>query len=183
MATIPTPKTWAAGLWSAADMNIHMRDTLEFFLNPPLCVVRKDESPITIPRFGQAPISWDSAVIDNDGCFNTSSNTRLTANTPGYYVFVLQLQWWRDGGADDSRFHYLVRYNSAGVQQENGFPHMSNRKRGDESYTQSVVFAMNAGDYVVASYRKWVEEDQIVQYSPPDGRYGNQLDMRWISAL
>jgi hypothetical protein len=181
--TIPIPKTWAAGLWSTAEMNVHMRDLLSWFLRPPMCIVRRDKSAQTLPDFGLDPIQWDSVVIDSDGIFDTDDPTRLTAATPGYYLITLQVQWLQDSVNTDTRFHLLYVFNAAGVQQEVVFLHTNQYLQSSESYTNTTTVALNTGDYVIAKARIWLNTTRLAGLDPDNGAYGCQIDMRWVSTL
>lgn len=183
MTTIPTPKTWAAGHWSTAEMNVHMRDVVQFFLTPPLCILRKEQGSQALANLATDPVSWDTVVYDSDGCFDSGMNTRVTAQTPGYYLFTAQVQWFHDPANTDTRSHFLYVYNSAGVLQEQHFLHCNRFQQTSESYTSSTVAPMNAGDYAILKVRIWTNATQLVGWDPTLGYYGCQMDMRWLSAL
>lgn len=190
MATLPTPKTWSAGLWSAADMNKEMRDILGFFLRPPLCVVRKENSSqrvgttSSIAVFGSQQVTWDTVIHDSDACFNSSQSTRLTANTSGYYHLTLQMQWvMPDVAINTHRAQYIYKYDSAGTQLEKAAIYRNVGLVTDETFTGSMVMQMNLGDYVVAvADLFYMNNEELAEYDPSAGRYGCQFEMRWISA-
>lgn len=191
MATLPTPKTWSAGLWSAADMNKEMRDTLVFYLHPPLCIVRKDNDAQQVGNgsgigfAGRSSITWDTVVHDSDECFNSSDSTKLMANTPGYYHLTLQVQWvMPDVAINTHRGQYIDRYSSSGTKIETASIYRNNAQTTDETYTGSMVMQMNVGDYVVAiADLFYMNNDVLAEHDPSAGRYGCQFEMRWVSAL
>ncbi|MGW0805279.1 hypothetical protein [Nonomuraea sp. NPDC002799] len=189
--TLPTHMTWSAGIWSAADMNKEMRDALVFYLRPPMCIVRKDNSPQRIAStsgitsFGSQQVTWDTVVHDSDAIFNSSQSTRLTANTPGYYHITLQMQWIQpDTSINAHRGQYLDRYNAAGVKVETAATYRNVSLATDESHTASVVMQMSQGDYIIAvADLFYTNNDELAQRDSATSRYGCQLEMRWLSTL
>lgn len=190
MADIPNPKTWTAGLWSAAEMNREMRDTLQFFLNPPICIIRKEDQPQDV-RNGvlNVPINWDVVVYDNDSCFSTSDRTRLTVQTSGYYLINGQFQWYIfQSLPDDVRLNYARVFNADGSEQQQVWIHNNEYGTSITSYSGSTVIPMNAGQYLIFYAGKWTgaigdQEDSIVGYDTANGFYGCQASIRWVSAL
>ncbi|HEX4816710.1 MAG TPA: hypothetical protein VFV66_28545 [Nonomuraea sp.] len=181
---LPDPKTWAPGIWSVAEMNVQMRDAEQFFLQPPLCIVRKDQSPQTLPPFSSDLVIWDTVVRDNNHFYDSSKPTRLTAQLAGYYLFTLQLQWLRDPVTDEPRYHRVQLFNQAGTVLETLLLFQNDMKQTNESYTSSAIAAMNAGDYAVARAHEFAPTtNQLAELDPSSTQYGCQMDMRWVSAL
>jgi len=87
MATVPVQITWVSGqVVTAAQMNANVRDAVNFLLNPPAAAVRQTVAQ-TLTTAVSTAITMDIEDRDNDGMHSTSSNTsRLTANTPGWYL-------------------------------------------------------------------------------------------------
>jgi hypothetical protein len=85
--TVPVQITWVAGqIVTAAQLNANVRDAVNFLLNPPAAAVRQTVAQ-TLTTATTTAITMDTEDRDNDGMHSTSSNTsRLTANTPGWYL-------------------------------------------------------------------------------------------------
>lgn len=183
---IPTPKTWTAGQWSTAEMNVHMRDVLGFFLNLPLCIVRKERASQSVGASHQEPITWDTVIRDNDGMFGTDTVT-FTCRTPGYYLLTCQVQYdapTAPGDSFDTRTILIRQFSSPGTLVDYHVLLTVEIQAQDESYSGSCVMALNAGDYVVVYSDQFAAEDaQIVGYDPSKDWYGCQMDFRWLTTL
>jgi hypothetical protein len=175
---VPTPKTWAAGLWPVGEMNRHMRDTARFFMQPPLAIVRKERNSQTIPRTGWEIVSWDTVVHDTAGAV---ADDRLYCRRSGYHLFTLQMQWLQDPLISESRFHFIEIYNSSATLIERLQLFCNKSQNTSESYCSSAMVAMTEGDYAQVIARKWVAADQLAGYNTELGHYGCQFEMRWLS--
>lgn len=190
MVAIPNPKTWTSGLWSAAEMNREMRDTLQFFLNPPLCIIRKEsQGQNVLNQVLNLPISWDVVVYDNDSCFSTSDSTRITVQTSGYYLINGQFQWYIFQPLPaDIRLNVASVFNADGSEQQQFVIHNNGYGTSTPSFSGSTVIPMNAGQYIIFYAGKWTgapgdQQDSIVGYDPTNGQYGCQASIRWVSTL
>ena len=177
---VPTPKSWTAGLWRAGDMNRHMRDAAQFFMQPPLTIVRKERNSQTIPRFGvMETVSWDTVVHDSAGAF--ADGTRLYCRRSGYYLVCLQLHWVQDPLTSDTRFHFVKIYDAAGAFVDMAYLFENDSRQTSESYSSSAILSLTEGQYIEAAVQKWPEADMVVGYNPSAEHYGCQFEMRWLS--
>lgn len=94
MATVPSPITWVTGVVvTASQLNTNIRDALNFFITPPLCVMRQVTGQ-SVGGGGYTAVTWDTEDIDRDGGHSTVSNTsRYTAQTAGWYDIQSTLVW------------------------------------------------------------------------------------------
>lgn len=86
MATVPAEITWVAGsIVTAAQLNLNLRDGINFFVNPVIAVLRQTVAQsLTSAVF--TSINMDTEDIDRDGGHSTVTNTsRYTAQTAGWY--------------------------------------------------------------------------------------------------
>lgn len=181
---IPSPKTWSAGLWSAAEMNIEMRDVLAFFLKPPMCLVRKDGNSQTVADSATVAVEWDTVVYDNDAMFGVDAS-RFTCNTPGYYVFTWQIQFYAKT-VPGSQFRRLDlrQYNASATVIDKLLLSYHRLQQSNESFAGSAVVGLNASDYVRLHCFNFESADQqIVGYDPSQSQYGCQVSARWLGML
>lgn len=182
--TLPAPKTWSAGLWSAAEMNIEMRDVLRYFLSPPMCIVRKDGNPQAAQANTTITVEWDTVVYDNDGMFGVDAS-RFTCKTPGYYMVSWQIQLFTGAvSGSGSRSIVLRQFNASGTQTDQVVVLNTQATISNESYAGSVVVGLNASDYIAFSCFHFDSANhQIIGYEPSQSQYGCQVSMRWLSTL
>lgn len=94
MATLPSPATWTDGpKITAAKLNLEVRDTLNFLINPPQAKASLVTTPISATTATWTLVTLNQEDWDNDGIHGTStaigdatSNSRLTCVTPGLYA-------------------------------------------------------------------------------------------------
>lgn len=86
MATVPSPRTWVAGeVMTAANMNTHVRDAINYLLAPPRCEAYQSVSQ-NCTTGTVTTLTFTSETVDTDGIHSTSVNTsRMTIVTPGRY--------------------------------------------------------------------------------------------------
>lgn len=85
MATVPVQRTWAATYKvTAADLNTNVRDAVNFLLNPPAAEIFQSvaQSPLNATV---TLITFDTAVINNDGAWGSGTSTTWTCQTAGTY--------------------------------------------------------------------------------------------------
>lgn len=91
MATVPTVPTFTAGsVVGDTDLN-NLGYAVSFLLAPPKVALQQvNASPFSggqsIPATTATAIGWNSAITNPDGAWSSGSNTRVTAQTPGYYL-------------------------------------------------------------------------------------------------
>lgn len=85
------PPTWSVGqLPAAANLNI-LSDDLSYLYATPLCHLTHSADQAANPT---AVLTWDTERQDTDGMHSTSSNpTRITIQTPGYYLINVNVAW------------------------------------------------------------------------------------------
>lgn len=96
-STLPSPKTWAAGLWSAGDANVHIRDAYAQLLDPPMAVLIMNDGEVT-PNAGpfsvySNTIRWNKAEHDTHGGWSSQNPDRYFAPRTGWYHTICQIVW------------------------------------------------------------------------------------------
>lgn len=94
MATVPNPTTagvlakLTASIWNAS-----VRDSINFFLNPPRCTVTHSAS--TSPATSAFTLQpFDTEPTDTDTMHDpVTNNSRLVATTRGTYLVIAQVQF------------------------------------------------------------------------------------------
>lgn len=92
MATVPTVPAFTAGaVVTAATLN-QLGQAVSFLLQPPQVVLEQvNSSPFSggqsIAATTATAIGWNSAIANPDSAWSSGNNTRVTAQTPGYYLF------------------------------------------------------------------------------------------------
>ncbi len=143
MATIPSPPTFAVlQKLTAALMNTNVRDSVNFLIAPPLCVVTHSTTQ-TLTTSTNTPIVFDTEATDTDGMHSTVSNTsRLTAVTAGYYILTGHIPF--ASNATGSR-HAWISINGAATRIAwTGVPAISGLVT---SVGASGSVFLNVGDY------------------------------------
>lgn len=165
-------------------MNVEMRDVLDYFLSPPLCIVRRDGNTQTVSDSASVAVEWDTVVYDNDGMFGVNAS-RFTCNTPGYYVFTWQIQLYAKA-APGSQFRWmdLRQYNASNTAIDRLLLSYHQVQLNNESFAGSVTVGLSASDYVTLNCFNFESADQqIVGYDPSQSQYGCQVSTRWLSTL
>lgn len=82
-----TPRTWVAGeVVTAAIMNLHLRDQLNFLTNPPRATAYASAAQNQPTNNTFVTINFDAEHVDTDNMHNTvTNNSRLTCVTAGKY--------------------------------------------------------------------------------------------------
>lgn len=187
MAAIPVMRTWAAGLLSASHLNIDMRDTLNFMLNPPMAIVRREKPPDVILSNGPwddtlgSRIKFDTIVRDTDGGWNSDEN-RYYAQTPGWYVLgaVLQLKEEQFTGTFISRWFAFLKNSLTAQDAIQRFPPSSASR--SVGYVLTGMMSMNVGDHVSLVGAARVNDATVVGYDGVN-YFGCQFEIRWASKL
>ena len=125
-----------------------VRDNGEFFIDPPACSI-SDMTGSSVPTATPTLLGGASTeTFDNDSMHSTSSSqSRITVQTPGRYLFMSTVTYASHAGADDSFLRVSLRVNgttSYGGMQIKGQTAASQAVRIQA--TRALVLA--AGDYV-----------------------------------
>lgn len=92
MAIVPTVPTFTAGSSpSYATLN-QLGYAVSFLLQPPKAVLQQiNAAPFSggqaIAATTATAIGWNSAISNSDSAWSAANNTRVTCQTPGYYLF------------------------------------------------------------------------------------------------
>lgn len=70
--------------WQPASGDLHLDGAVRKSRPLGCRVIR--QTALSMPSFATIWIAFDTALADNDGCWNPSSPTRLTAQTSGWYL-------------------------------------------------------------------------------------------------
>ena len=92
MATVPVVPTFTAGTVATAATLNQLGAAVQFILTPPKVVLQQiNASPFaggqSVPITTATAIGWNNAISNTDSAWSSSNNTRVTAQTPGYYLF------------------------------------------------------------------------------------------------
>lgn len=92
MATVPVVPTFTAGSAPTAATLNQLGYAVSFLLQPPKAVLQQTNvAPVSggqsIPVTTATAIIWTVAISNSDSAWSSGSPTRLTAQTPGYYLF------------------------------------------------------------------------------------------------
>ncbi len=169
MATVPNPKTWAVEFVDVAEMNLELRDALNFLLNPPRALATT-ATATSIVTATWTPVPLETETFDTDAMHSTSVNTsRLTCVTAGIYKLsagvcfagnatgIRQAKYTKNGADLPSRVTYIPPATTAAFAPP------------------SILIALVAGDYV---------ELQVYQSSGAGLAISNAADAgNWLSAL
>jgi hypothetical protein len=147
--TWTTPRTWVTlETVTAAIMNTHVRDNLDFLYNIDRVSVYKGSNQSV------ADSTWDvltfgSERFDTNGLHSTSSNTsRLTAVVDGAYLVIGQVHF-----ASNSTGQRVaqIRKNAAGASGSGTGWASESFRAGNTQITRvnlSAIVTLSAGDYV-----------------------------------
>lgn len=149
MATVPSEITYTAGtVLTAAQLNTNLRDSVNFLLAPPACVLLQAVAQ-SIPNNTPTALTYDTELLDNDGMHSTTANTsRMTAQTGGWFMYGggvsqaasgtgFRLARWTLNGAVTNGSAHCVAGNANGP---NGIP------------ARTMISYLNAGDYLELQY-------------------------------
>jgi hypothetical protein len=93
MATVPVPRTWTTGeIITAAEMNTEIRDSVNFLLATPRCIIYRSTDRICGSSSTPSAILFDTEITDTDS-MHSGSNTYMVANTAGRYEFILYIHF------------------------------------------------------------------------------------------
>jgi hypothetical protein len=113
VATVPSPKTWTAlEDVTAAEMNLEVRDAINFLLSPPRVWAYRT-ALLTLTTATLTVVPMTAEVLDTDGMHSTVTNTsRVTAVTAGQYMVLAGAQF----AANATGYRHLqLRKNANGV--------------------------------------------------------------------
>jgi hypothetical protein len=154
MAIIPNPRTWGATEQvTAAKLNADWRDSLNFLLTPPHCVLRKSAAQFFSSSVA-ANITWDIEDVDTDnGHNNAVNNTRYTAQTAGWYFYICTISWYpmQDGGM---REIVLMKNGNNALRQgrSDDFPEMDTTFGSSRNFEVSCSTTQGFVNLAVADY-------------------------------
>lgn len=90
---IPVPRNWSTGeMGTAALLNTHIRDALEFFVTPPWCFVTSG-SDQTISNNTNTNLTWTDQIVDSDNMMALGTQTDMVVATPGCYAIYAQIMF------------------------------------------------------------------------------------------
>src|SRR3990167_9330990 len=96
---------------SAAQMNAHIRDNLNFLYGAPACRVYHNAAQ-AITTGTQPDLAFNSERFDNDTMHSTSSNTgRITSTTAGRYLACVNIEF--EANATGFRASYIAAETAA----------------------------------------------------------------------
>lgn len=146
MATLPSPRTWTSSEQvTAAKLNADIRDSFNFYKQPPLARLRKSASQ-SVPNSTSTVVTWDTEVIDRDaGHSNVTNNSRYTAQTAGWYHLRATLMW-ANNGWHPSWQDLFFRKNGSAMQ--NRSVRVAHETFFDAPHTAEGYMRLLVGDYV-----------------------------------
>lgn len=91
---LPTVSSWNAGELHDESMFDAVSYALKFLLDPPeVEVIQTTTQSIPTGFVSGTPLTFQSAVKDNDGAWNASTPTFVTVQTPGWYEAEWATAW------------------------------------------------------------------------------------------
>lgn len=186
---VPVPHTWIDGLWSAGDANKYIRDVAEFFMNVPMCIVRRDKRSLSLRGTIIDLFEFDTVIHDNDAIYENSPSGTLVPQTPGVYLINWTLQWKITSGAvADSLQHWshIKHFDISKTLLGEYYLYVNEFLSTDETNTSQLALPFSAGDYIelrVTTLGASDDEFKICGYDTTNGEYGSQLEIRWIRPL
>jgi hypothetical protein len=175
VATVPAPITWVTGtVVTAAQLNTNIRDGLNFFVLPPICVLRQTIVQ-SIPNGTWTGLNMDVEDIDRDNGHSTVTNTsRYTAQTSGWYQAEGTYAYAGGGGSAGYRLAGLRINGAVTPFAVNGWA----TTLGCSTGTAAKAF-LNVGDYLELA----VQQFSGVSINTDDTSYGNcRYSLKWISS-
>lgn len=96
---VPSPRTWTVGeQLTAAKLNTELRDAINFLLSPPTALLHGSGTQ-SLSNNTWTAINWANEQYDNDGGHsNSSSPSRFTAQTAGWYELTATGSWASGAG-------------------------------------------------------------------------------------
>ena len=121
MATVPSVPTFTAGSSPTYTTLNNLGYAVQFALQPPRAVLQQTNvAPVSggqaITATTDTAVIFTVAVLDSDSGWSTSSRTRYTAQTPGYFRFdgVWQATAETTSGYRGARFRVTTGANNPG---------------------------------------------------------------------
>jgi hypothetical protein len=92
MATVPAVPAFTAGSAPTYATLNQLGYAVQFLLTPPKTVLQQTNiAPVSggqsISATTATAIIWTAAISNSDSAWSSGNNTRVTAQTPGYYLF------------------------------------------------------------------------------------------------
>lgn len=145
------PRTWVtAEAVTAATLNTHVRDNLDFLYAPPRCYVYRSTNFNTTSGAWEK-IEFGSEVSDTDSMhLNGTDPSRVNANTAGQYLVVVTVEF--DAHATGRR-QIMLRKNAGGNSANGntlGAVNYATVATGNAGIQYTRVANLNVGDYVEA---------------------------------
>lgn len=101
MVSIPwtSPRTWASAILTAPQLNVDIRDNLNYLYTPPRVSATRAAAKSVVSGAAAAAYDFDQEDYDTDAMHVTSgSNTRFTVKTAGVYLFTADVAWGIQAG-------------------------------------------------------------------------------------
>jgi hypothetical protein len=184
---LPVPKTWAAGLWSAGEANVHIRDVYAQLLDPPMAVITMNDGEVT-PNYGAFSLSpnsirWDRAEHDTHGGWSSSQPDRYFAPRTGWYHTICQIIWSEgpNNYGSDRRAYITVNAEktASGLISEHGVLFSPTGPNGAvSSYTFGGHVFLTASQFVLPLVNAGGLGDDAPSKIVPTCRW----TVRWVSA-
>ena len=180
--TVPSPITWTAALLvDEGDLNLDIRDSINFLLSPPRCSVHKS-SDGSLADLTWGVIGFDTELYDpytpaaHD---NASNNSRLVAAETGLYTIFAKLRF---GAISTGAMDLDVRKNAAGSQSGGTrlqLVTVGATTGGDEYPNMTFDAQLNANDYIEMFGRQSSGSTKSVV----SGVGTTVFQFRWVSKL
>lgn len=149
------PKTWMhRENLTASDMNVYVRDNMDFLLSPPGCLVTNGSAGTTaVSTASTTTVDWKGTEVwDTDAFHHASSNTtRLTVPTglAGKYKVQAMIRW--NAEYTNSWRHLYLRLN--GTDTISLSNHAAAQESNETISTGVHVYDLAVGDYVEVRLR------------------------------
>jgi hypothetical protein len=172
MATVPAPRTWAAGEFpTATQFNTEIRDAVNFLLAPPRAHAYQAVAQ-SLTSGVSAVITMDSEQVDTDNIHSTAASTsRLTIVTAGRYRVIGQVAF--ASNATGYRTATLLRTGATIAQQRHaavsGTTHV-------EQVTDDILCV--AGDYIELQ----ADQNSTAALNTSPGTSATFLHAVWVSS-
>ena len=155
MGSVPVQRTWVTGeIVTAAEMNSNIRDSVNFLLTTPRCILGLSTLTTVSDSTTPTSIIWDTLYVNTDNMSSPPSN-RMYAKTAGRFEFEFYVHY--------NAFTTTISTVMCGIQYNNSTAWGSGTKL-DEDVRQTTgannggIFGtstsvradtfMNAGDFV-----------------------------------
>lgn len=172
------PRTWVTNeLVTAALMNAHVRDNLDFLYAHHGCRLYKSASQ-TVVAGNTDLITWNSESYDTDAFHSTAVNTgRVTAPWDGYYRAILEVNVDADGSHHNGSYQIQMRLNAAG--SDVGGTQLESARTAGHSNAQAGTLhwqgVLSAADYIEGFFLSATEARDVT-----GGSTGSNFEIEFL---